>query len=253
MGLLLLFTSFEASAQKLKDFFHGDTLVVAGDTLPYLSYSTNKRCDTSQLPLIIFLHGAGERGSDNQLPLTHCVRFFMEDTVRHQYAFRMIVPQCGLADRWAETDWTLPSHRMPEVASRPMQALLFLIDSLSQSNLIDTDRIYVVGISMGGFGVWDLLQRRPTLCAAAVPICGGGDTTLAATLTDIPIRIFHGAKDRLVKPERSIQMYQSIRQAGGHNVTIELFPDLGHACWNRPFEESSIIPWLFQQRKTVKQ
>lgn len=253
VGLLLLFTAIETKAQKLEEFFHGDTLVVEGDSLPYLMYNPGDQRDTSRLPLVIFLHGSGERGRDNLLPLTHCIRFFMDDTVRSQYAFRMIVPQCGLDDRWVETDWDLSSHRMPKEPSRPMKVLFHLIDSLLSTPSIDANRIYVLGISMGGYGVWDLIQRRPELCAAAVPMCGGGDTTLAATLTDIPIWIFHGAKDGLVKPERSAQMYLSIRQAGGKKVHFNLFQDLGHICWNRPFEQCGVIPWLFRQQKTALQ
>ena len=233
----------------MEDFFHGDTLIVQGDTLPYLLYNFDKQSDTSQLPLVLFLHGAGERGSDNHLQLTHCVRYFMQDTIRNRYAFRMLVPQCGAAYRWAETDWTLPSHTMEPLPSHPMSALMYLVDSLAATKCVDTNRIYVLGISMGGFGVWDLLQRRPELFAAAVPICGGGDTTLAPRLTQIPIRIYHGAKDRLVMPSRSVQMYEAIRRCGGDCVSLELFDDLGHGCWNRPFERYGVLEWLFSQHK----
>ena len=251
VGLLLLFPVFETKAQKLEDFFYGDTLVVNGDSLPYLMYNPIGQHDTSRLPLVIFLHGSGERGRDNHATLLHCIPFFMEETVRSQYAFRMIVPQCGSDDRWVDTEWNLSSHRMPKEPSRPMKVLFYLIDSLLATPNIDPDRIYAMGISMGGYGVWDMIQRRPDLCAAAVPICGGGDTTLAPTLTDISIWIFHGAEDPLVKPERSTQMYQCIRKAGGTKVYYDLYPDLGHICWNRPFEQAGVIPWLFRQRRTA--
>lgn len=248
---ILLFFHYTASAQEdnISRFFSGDTLFYQNDTLPYLIYNGDLEADTADLPLVIFLHGAGERGYDNQRQLIHCTRFFMTDSIRSKYAFRMLVPQCGKAYRWVETDWTLSSHQMPEIPSSPMNALLHLIDSLIDNCHIDTTRIYILGISMGGFGVWDILQRRPELFAAAVPMCGGGDDAIAERLIDIPIRIFHGSKDKLVIPQRSINMFNHIRAAGGQKAELTLYPDLGHACWNRPFENGEVIQWLFQQKK----
>ncbi|MBO4645824.1 MAG: dienelactone hydrolase family protein [Bacteroidales bacterium] len=247
-ALMLLFCPV-SKGQDDSLLFRGDTLLVQGDTLPYLLYNFDTSDDKVELPLVIFLHGAGERGDDNQLQLRHCVRYFMQDTIRDKFNFRMLIPQCGSAYRWAETDWTLPSHTMEATPSHPMSALMYLIDSLIATHRVDTCRIYAVGISMGGFGVWDLMQRRPNLLAAAVPICGGGDPSFAMQLTSVPIRIFHGKRDRLVMPSRSVQMYEAIRSCGGEQVSLELFDDLGHACWNRPFEQCGIIGWLFSQRK----
>lgn len=235
-------------AQEMISFFRGDTLIWGNDTLPYLTYSPEDTVG-GPLPLVIFLHGAGERGQDNRAQLTHCIRYFMADSIREKHAFRLLVPQCGKQYRWVETDWRLSEHRMPETPSHPMQALTHLIDSMILIGEVDTSRIYAMGISMGGFGVWDLLQRRPELCAAAVSICGGGDETLAPQLTHIPVCIFHGANDKLVMPQRSKNMYEQIVGAGGKNASLTLYPGIGHCCWNLPFEKEEIIGWLFQQQK----
>lgn len=226
-----------------------DTLIIGTDSLPYLLYTNCYPDENEPLPLIIFFHGAGERGRDNQRQLIHSGEYFLADSIRERYSYRFFVPQCPVTDRWVNTDWKLPEHTMPVEPTTPMRMVNLLIDSLIDAKVVDLDCIYAAGLSMGGFGVWDLLQRRPELCAAAVPMCGGGDPAFAPRLTNIALRIYHGALDKAVMPQRSQQMYDAIVKAGGKKAQFTMYPDIAHPCWDRPFQNEATIDWLFLQKK----
>lgn len=229
--------------------FESHRHIVGSDTLPYRLYTSacaEQTVDSPQ-PLVIFLHGAGERGNDNVAQFTHCIRFFADSAVSQHYPFRLLLPQCPIGKRWVDTDWRLPSHQMDPNPTPQMSALFYLIDSLVASGAADTNRIYITGISMGSFGVWDALQRRPATFAAAIPVCGGGDTAYASRLLNVPINIYHGLLDKLVKPSRSMMMYGAIRKAGGSKVHITNYKDLGHLCWDRVFSDPTTFDWLFNQ------
>ena len=124
-----------------------------------------------------------------------------------------------------------------------------LLDDRLAALPVDPDRVYATGVSMGGNGVWDLLQRRPGFCAAAVPVCGGGDTNLASRLVSVPIRAFHGKADGIVPPFRSRSMVDAIRAAGGALAELDEYPGVGHDAWNRAYGDPSTLDWLFAQRK----
>lgn len=216
------------------------------DTLPYRFYRSKKAETTNEaLPLVIFLHGAGERGNDNVAQLTHCVRFFLDDTITNNYPFLLVAPQCPEGKRWVNTDWSLPEHQMEPEPTAEMQAVFALMDSLIDSGTVDAKHVYICGISMGGFGVWDALQRRPQRFAAAIAICGGGDPAYAEAMKDIPIYIFHGMRDGVVTPSRSTQMYNALKQAGNPRAVLVTYPDLGHECWDRALSTPGIFKWLF--------
>ena len=238
--------------------FEAHVYVEGNDTLPYRLYRSEKACaametarmtkaDTMKeaLPLVIFLHGAGERGNDNVAQLTHCVRFFLDDTITSRYPFLLMVPQCPEGKRWVNTDWSLPEHRMDSVPTAEMQGVFALLDSLIDSGTVDAKHVYICGLSMGGFGIWDALQRRPQRFAAAIAICGGGDPAYANVMKDLPISIFHGMRDGVVMPSRSMQMYNALTEAGSQKAILVTYPDLGHECWNRAFSTPGIFQWLF--------
>src|SRR5262249_52824913 len=112
----------------------------------------------------------------------------------------------------------------------------------------DQKRIYVTGLSMGGYGTWDVIGRRPDLFAAAVPVCGGGDETQAATIARVPIWAFHGARDGVVKPARSWNMVAALKKAGGHPGYTE-YPDVGHDSWVPTYRDPVLFQWLFAQKR----
>lgn len=113
---------------------------------------------------------------------------------------------------------------------------------------IDPDRLYITGLSMGGFGTWDAIQRKPDLFAAAVPICGGGDVSKASHITKIPIWVFHGAEDNLVNPKWSRDMVEAIKRAGGNPKYTE-YPGVGHHSWVPAYSDPELFEWLFSQKK----
>ena len=230
--------------------FESHRHIIGNDTLSYRLYRSMKAdTKTEALPLVIFLHGAGERGNDNCLQLKHCIRFFLDDTVTSRYPFLLMVPQCPDEKRWVNTDWSLPEHTMDSVPTIELQGVMTVLDSLIACGAVDSMRVYICGISMGGFGVWDALQRWPEKFAAAIPICGGGDPAYADRMKDIPVYIFHGLQDGIVMPSRSIQMYDALRDAGNNEAVLVTYPELGHSCWDEAFSTAGLFEWMFGKKR----
>lgn len=220
------------------------------DTLPYRLYRS-KKADTmtEALPLVIFLHGAGERGNDNFMQLKHCIKYFLDDTVTNHYPFLLMVPQCPNDRRWVNTDWSLPEHAMDSVPTVELRGVMAVLDSLIDAGAVDSTQVYICGISMGGYGTWDALQRWPEKFAAAIAICGGGDPAYALAMKNIPIYIFHGMLDRAVMPSRSIQMYNALKEVGNEEAILVTYPELVHLCWDAAFSTPGLFKWLFGKRR----
>lgn len=151
--------------------------------------------------------------------------------------------------RWVNTDWSLPTAQaLPQTPSAPMRLALGLLDAVRKDWRIDPNRIYVTGLSMGGYGTYDIIARRPQLFAAAIPMCGGGDPATAPTLTHLPLWIFHGGADPTVPTQRSRMMVEALHQAGGAPRYTE-YPGVGHASWINAYQEPELADWLFTQVK----
>jgi predicted peptidase len=199
-------------------------------------------------PLVVFLHGAAERGDDNEAQLVHGVAGFAADETRKRHPCFLAAPQCPTTARWVEVDWASASHAMPEEPSEPARLVLGLIDELARELPIDRRRVYVTGLSMGGFGAWDLLCRRPELFAAGLVVCGGGDEKQAEKIAKIPVWVFHGEKDNAVKVERSRNMVAALKKAGGRPRYTE-YAGVGHDSWTRTYGDADVLGWLFSQKK----
>jgi predicted peptidase len=137
---------------------------------------------------------------------------------------------------------------MPKEPAEPLSLVLELMDSLPAEFHIDRNRIYITGLSMGGFGTWDILARRPEVVAAAIPVCGNGYEPAVPAFAKIPIWVFHGGSDPLVKPEYSRKMVEAIRQAGGKPGFTE-YPGVGHDSWTQTYRNPDVLDWLFKQKK----
>ena len=226
--------------------------IEGNDTLPYRLYRSQKADTmTEALPLVIFLHGAGERGNDNCMQLKHCVKYFLDDTVTSRYPFLLMVPQCPNGKRWVNTDWSQPEHTMDSVPTIELRGVMAVLDSLVDVGVVDSTRVYICGISMGGFGTWDALQRWPGKFAAAIAICGGGDPAYAEVMKDIPVYIFHGLLDGVVMPSRSIQMYNALKEVGSKEAILVTYLELRHGCWDEAFSTAGLFDWLFGKKKQV--
>lgn len=150
--------------------------------------------------------------------------------------------------RWANMDWSAKKGSMGKEPTTPMRLTLEVLAKLQKEFSIDDKRLYLTGLSMGGYGTWDTLARYPNLFAAAVPICGGGDESAAATLKDIPIWCFHGGADTTVPTERSRNMIKAIKDAGGTPQYTE-YPGVGHNSWDKAYSEPELPNWLFAQHR----
>lgn len=216
-------------------------------------FLTPKSLDSDQLyPLVIFLHGAGERGIDNEAQLVHIANRFSNEKTRKAHPAYVVFPQCPTDDYWANVNidrekglWT-PNFNQP--MRQPLLKVRSLILKFIEEHQIDENRIYIAGLSMGGFGTLDLLSRPPDFAAAAIAICGGGDTSLVSRFKDVPLKIFHGAKDPVVPVQLSRDLNEALLKVNGQHQYIE-YPEGDHLVWNQAFEEDWLLPWLFKQKK----
>lgn len=211
-------------------------------TLPYQVYLPEGYQQQS-LPLVLFLHGAGERGNDNQKQLLHGAPALLAYAQNHEPAI-ILVPQAPANEKWVDVEWHELSNRMSEQPSRPMQMVMELQQTYLDEFWVDEDRVYLTGISMGGFGSWELLQRFPNRFAGAVIICGGGDTNLANTFSKVPVWAFHGDADKVVNVERSRRMVAALKAAGGSPKYTE-YKGVYHNSWTQTYNNQQVLDWLF--------
>jgi predicted peptidase len=201
-----------------------------------------------KLPLVVFLHGVGERGHDNEAQLRNGVLAFVESGHFQKNPCFVLAPQCPADARWSGTD-IRQAAVWSETPTAPMRLLLALIETiLTENPAIDADRIYLTGLSMGGAGVFDLLMRRPVWFSAAMPLCGGGDPLFAAKIKNVPIWVFHGRRDDVVPPQRSRAIVQALEQLDAP-VEYTEYETLGHGIWQETYYNPEVLRWLFAQRK----
>ena len=196
--------------------------------MEYLCYLPPDYGQKESWPLLLFLHGAGERGADLELVKKHGPPKLIEQG-KH---FPMIVvsPQCPEGQWW-----------------QPVE-LLALIDDIVEKYKVDEDRIYLTGLSMGGFGTWGLAAYAPHRLAAIAPICGGGEVFWAREFSHVPVWAFHGAKDSVVPLRRSEEMVEALKDDGG-NVKFTVYPEAGHDSWTETYDNPRLYEWLLEQKR----
>lgn len=204
---------------------------------------------TRRYPLVIFLHGSGERGSDNEAQLKWGVMNFATDQNMKTYPAFVIAPQCPLNSSWANTTRGKNNEIiLQNTPSKPMQLLMELIGDVIKKFKVDTNRIYITGLSMGGYGTFDALERYPNFFAAAVPVCGSGDISKARSISHIPMWMYGGANDPTVNPALLYDMVNALRKAGAHPGFTQ-YPGVGHFSWIAAYNDPMMIPWMFSQHK----
>ena len=204
---------------------------------------------TLRYPLVIFLHGAGERGNDNRAQLKHGVAEFHRR--RGQNPCFLLAPQCPSGDRWVEVDWDAASGSgtFPDRPSMPLRTVWSAVEKLLETEPIDADRIYVTGLSMGGYGTWFAAAHYRRRVAATSPVCGGGDPAWAERYLGLPMWAVHGIEDSAVPVERTREMVRAIREAGG-SIGVTEYPGVGHDSWTPFYADDQFHRWLFAQRRT---
>lgn len=203
-------------------------------------------------PLVLFLHGAGERGDNNLAQLMFLPTQMCQPEWREKYPCFFLAPQCRAGKKWVEVPWNAKASEPQAGSSDQMQVVIQILEKTLKENPIDPSRLYLTGLSMGGYGSWDLAMRMPERFAAVVPICGGGDERGAKKLVGLPIWVFHGDADGAVPVERSRSMVEAIKKAGGDPKYSEL-QGVGHNSWTPAYEDpEGVIPWMFKQQRTVR-
>jgi predicted peptidase len=227
-----------------------------GDTLPYRILYPAHYDPHKNYPLIIFLHGSGQRGHDNENQLIHGGHFFLEDSLRNQFPSIVIFPQCAANTGWSYFGFVFDTVKRTVNLSFTFQkkpgkyALLVkeLADSLVTAGLINTRQMYIGGLSLGGFGTYDFIERYPGYFAAAFPICGGGDTSRAPTIAGrTAVWIFHGSADPLVNVRYAQQYFRSLKRANA-DVKYTEYPGVKHNSWDNAFNEPGLMEWLFSKK-----
>lgn len=197
------------------------------------------------MPVLLFLHGAGERGDDNERQLAWGKDLMLK--AAREYHCLVIAPQCPAGDKWSIVDWSQDKITFSGEPSEPMRLANALIDDLATRYNVDKNRLYIMGLSMGGYGSWDAVCRWPGRFAATAPICGGGDPQQAHLLVATPVWAFHGDADPVVSVELSRAMVNAIKDAGGDPKYTE-YPGVGHGSWVPAFAEPELLPWMMAQR-----
>ena len=220
-------------------FLHGDTV------LPYRLMLPEDYDENESYPLILFLHGAGERGTDN---LTQMKNVFQKIANRNKGAI-LVAPQCNQENQWVDTPWANGPYSTDEVPeSNELQAVMALLEQIQENYSVDKDRIYATGLSMGAFGVWDLMVRHNDVFAAGVACCGGGDPSKGELLKDTPMYVFHGDADPTVPVTGSRDTVNAILEAGGEQVIYTEYPGFQHNIWDVAFESVGLFDQLLEHR-----
>ena len=251
IGLMMMHSACSAQTPDLRDRLEARVYrSSAGETLPYRLFVPPKLDSARKYPLIVFLHGAGERGDNNKSQLRNAeVLRFIGDDVQAQHPCLLLAPQCPAGHQWAEVPWGLETPQpTPEKPSLPMRLLLELLDRLDGEFPIDPQRRYATGLSMGGFGTMDILARRPDYWAAAVAVCGGDVDARLNDVAKIPLWVFHGSADKVVPPARTRNVVEKLRAAGAQ-PQYTIYPGVGHNAWTRAYADPDLVDWLFAHKR----
>ncbi len=217
-----------------------------GDVLRYRYGHPPKGAAGQRHPLVIGLHGAGSRGEDNAGPVGGFMPL-LRPMIAKTPCY-VVIPQVPGGLTWATYGWSKRTHTMQPEPSPVMAMTRAVIDRLLAEEAVDPDRIYVTGMSMGGYGTWEMTQRWPDLFAAAIPICGGGDVALAPKVAKLPIWVWHGGKDDIITSDKSKNMVEAIKAAGG-DPRFTFLPEAGHDTWTPCYANPEVATWLLAQRR----
>jgi predicted peptidase len=224
--VILPVCGFRSSAAQQEKHFEARITVTA--KLDYLLYlPAGYEASRTKWPLVLFLHGAGESGSDLSKVKVHGPPKLVE--AGREFPFILVSPQC------------------PGRGWNP-ESLNALLDDLTRKYRVDKNRVYLTGLSMGGYGTWALAEAHPEKFAAIAPICGGGNPATARKLAKLPIWVFHGAKDPTVPIARSNEMVEALKAVGA-DVKFTVYPDAGHDSWTETYNNPEFYFWLLAQTR----
>ncbi|MEO5890798.1 MAG: dienelactone hydrolase family protein [Ferruginibacter sp.] len=243
-----------AFAQDLS-LFEKRLFISNGDTLPYRLLLPENYDTSKKYPLIFFMHGSGERGRDNEKQLDHGAKLFLNADNRKNDPAIVVFPQCPENSFWSNVAFNRDSTGKVKfefpVDGEPTKAMSLaqgLVKQLLAAYSIKKRHVYAMGLSMGGMGVFELVRRSPKVFAAAIPICGGANTATADQLKQTSWWIFHGAKDNVVPPALSQQMYDALLTVNA-DAKLTIYPEADHNSWDSTFAEKELLSWLFSKER----
>ncbi|WP_421938587.1 alpha/beta hydrolase-fold protein [Pedobacter sp.] len=253
--LLAFLVSFVAvKAQDLNKYDRG-SFIKGKDSIYYRVLFPENFKPTEKYPIIFFLHGSGEKGSDNNSQLTHGGKLFLKNDIRKNFPAIVVFPQCPKNDNWAniivntnEKGKRTLSFVEGGEPTKTMHALIGMVKDFLKKPYVNKEQVYVGGLSMGGMGTYEILRHKRKTFAAAFAICGGDNTNNIKKYQKTPLWIFHGAKDDIVDPVFSIAIAERLKTVGA-DVKFTLYPKDNHNSWDSAFAEPELIPWLFSHKK----
>ena len=251
--LLSIFSiSFNPKTSQDLGEYKADKIVYKGDTLPYRLLLPENYNPNVKYPLILFLHGSGERGNDNALQLTHGAKLFLKASIRTDYPAVVVFPQCAADASWSNYEHSTVDGKSNIKFSATVdkithqELLKRLVKKLKKDFNLDTNRLYVGGLSMGGMGTFDVIKANPKMFAAAFAICGGANPEIAKRISNPSWWIFHGEVDAVVPVISSQQIYDALK-AEGADVKLTIYPGVNHDSWTNAFAEPDLLKWLFSK------
>jgi len=257
LNLIIAFClCFVFSNAQDKSAFVRTLFTLKGDTLPLRILYPKDFDKTKKYPLVLFLHGRGESGNDNEKQLIHGSEMFLDPNFRSNTQAVVVFPQCGSDSYWANVkintsdkgkrNFNFQKTGKPTTA---MKLLLAYIEELEDLPYLDDSRFYVGGLSMGGMGTYELLRREPKTFAAAFAICGGDNVANVRKYANkLPLWLFHGLKDDVVLSEYTINIANELKRLGA-DYKLNLYPNANHNSWNPAFAEPDFLSWLFSKSR----
>ncbi len=255
--LLLLILMVSAGHIRAQDraLYEKQLFIVNEDTLRCRILTPFNFKPHIKYPLVVFMHGSGERGDDNESQLVWGGDLFLDSLNRSKYPAIVVFPQCPKGEQWAtyihdkDKDSTRMVFYPDSPVTRSMKMVLNFIDTLVAAGTVDNKRIYVGGLSMGGIGTFNILYRRPDLFAAGIAICGAGDPSMVKQYRkNLPLWVFHGSNDSSVPVTNSRLMVNTLKKVDPY-VKYTEYAGVGHDSWKNAFAEKELLPWLFAQKK----
>lgn len=256
INLLLFFTVLYSHVNgQDKSLYQKWWYIQGGDTMPYRLLLPKGYNPDKEFPLVVFLHGRGESGKDNNKQLVHGSSLFLQDSIRSNYPAFVLFPQCSNDNYWSNVVHIKDSSGKRKFhfleygdPTLSMKLLLGLLNYIQKSYKIEKDRIYVMGLSMGGMGTFELVRRSPGTFAAAIAICGGANPAIAKKIRKTDWWLFHGMKDDVVDPGYTIAMETALSKRRA-KVKATYFPNANHNSWDPAFAQPGLLKWLFSKRR----
>jgi predicted peptidase len=252
--VVVSFFMLQYSFAQDKSLFSKEIFTTGKDTLLYRMLLPENFDPEKKYPVLLFLHGSGERGNDNEAQLIHGSKLFLRSDIRRDFPAIVVFPQCPKGDLWSNViigdgkSGDRFGFQKGGPPSKAMKLLLGLQSYLKSQKYSDKSRFYVGGLSMGGMGTYEILRRKPKAFAAAFAICGGDDIRNVKKYKNVPLWIFHGGKDMAVPLSKSEAVVNELKRLN-HQPKFTVYPEAGHNSWDPAFAEPEFISWIFSHKR----